>query len=259
MIIIDESKCNGCGLCCKDCVRNALELAGKKARLVGSCMKCGHCIAICPQNAVAIEEYDMSEVKEYSSDCFGLDAEILLNTIKFRRSIRNFDQRPVDKEQVLKIIEAGRYTPTARNTQNVEYIVVQDEIKQFEQISYKQLCKVAERLNRVNRILKKDAMIFDPNDDSFMFKGAPLVILTVSEHEVNAALASANMELMAEAQGLGVLFVGYFTAVANQSKEIREMLKLKKNQKVVTCLALGYPNVKYQRTVPRNAPMVQWR
>ncbi|NTV91531.1 MAG: nitroreductase, partial [Clostridiales bacterium] len=74
-----------------------------------------------------------------------------------------------------------------------------------------------------------------------------------------AALASSNMELMAEALGLGVLYVGYFTAGANQSREIIKLLDLKNEDKVVTCLALGYPSVKYLRTVPRKTPVIRWR
>jgi len=37
------------------------------------------------------------------------------------------------------------------------------------------------------------------------------------------------------------------------------MLGLGKNQKIVQCLAIGYPSVKYQRTAPKKKASIQWR
>jgi len=31
-----------------------------------NCFKCGHCIAICPANAISTSEYNMNDVKEYN-------------------------------------------------------------------------------------------------------------------------------------------------------------------------------------------------
>jgi len=45
--------------------------------------------------------------------------------------------------------------------------------------------------------------------DSFFFKGAPLVIIVSARNEVDAALASSYMEIMAESLGLGVLYSGF--------------------------------------------------
>jgi nitroreductase len=187
----------------------------------------------------------MSEVIKYDKESFNIEADVLLNAIKFRRSVRNFQKRPVEKEKLLRIIEAGRFTPTARNQQNVEYIVVQDNIEELEQVTVKEY-------NRVQGILKPIS------EENFIFRGATALILTISPHTVNASLASANMELMAEALGLGVVYVGYFTNIAAHSEEIKRMLGLNESQKIVTCLALGYPAVKYQRTVPRKKPVIRW-
>ena len=34
---------------------------------------------------------------------------------------------------------------------------------------------------------------------------------------------------------------------------------VEENQKIVTCMVIGYPSVKYQRTVPRNEAKVTWK
>ena len=55
-IIIDESKCNGCGLCVSVCKDFSLEIKDNKARVADSpvfgCIGCGHCMAICPKDAI---------------------------------------------------------------------------------------------------------------------------------------------------------------------------------------------------------------
>ena len=85
-------------------------------------MQCGHCVAVCPVKAVSIPEYDMADVAEYDKDSFTYTPECFLNAVKFRRSIRSYKDRRVEREQLLGLIEAGRYTATAVNTQSVSSV-----------------------------------------------------------------------------------------------------------------------------------------
>ena len=77
------------------------------------------------------------------------------------------------------------------------------------------------------------------------------MIIVSGKDDVNAALASSYMEIMAESLGLGVLYSGFFRVCAGISGKLRKLLELSKGHKVVTCMVIGYPSVKYQRIVPR--------
>ncbi|MGE5403472.1 MAG: 4Fe-4S dicluster domain-containing protein [Candidatus Saccharibacteria bacterium] len=57
-IIIDEAKCDGCGLCISPCVEGALELVNGKAKVVREdlCDGAGVCIGECPQGAISFEK-----------------------------------------------------------------------------------------------------------------------------------------------------------------------------------------------------------
>lgn len=263
MVNIDIDKCIGCGLCVKDCVGNVLELRDKKAyRVSEECILCGHCVAICPKNAVTIDEYDMNDVEDYNKEACYVDDTVMLNTIKFRRSIRNFKEKQVEKEKIDKIIEAGRYSPTAKNDQNVSYIVVQNELPQLRKEAMKSFRKLFKFAKAVDKVINIKGIYFDRmniDEGDFLFKGAPTLILVVSEHPVNASIASTNMESVANAQGIGVLYVGFFTAVANRNRKIKKMFNIKGKKKIVTCLAIGYPNVEYKRSAPKKKAQVQWR
>jgi Pyruvate/2-oxoacid:ferredoxin oxidoreductase delta subunit len=60
LIVIDESKCNGCGQCVSACAEGALKLVDGKARLVSDvyCDGLGACIGECPTGALTIQQRD---------------------------------------------------------------------------------------------------------------------------------------------------------------------------------------------------------
>lgn len=63
IIRIDESLCDGCGLCVPACVEGAIQIIDGKARLVSEtyCDGLGACLGDCPQGALTIEERDAEE------------------------------------------------------------------------------------------------------------------------------------------------------------------------------------------------------
>ncbi len=57
IILIDEAKCDGCGLCVTACAEGALEVVDGKAKLVSEtyCDGLGACLGECPRGAISIE------------------------------------------------------------------------------------------------------------------------------------------------------------------------------------------------------------
>ncbi len=250
-ITIDQDRCTGCGLCVGDCLVNDIELADGKALAHNqNCFQCGHCLAICPQKAVEPDK-GREDIKEYEEGPFTLEPETLLNVIKFRRSVRRYQAKEVERDKLEKIIEAGRFTETASNSQGVSYIVIQKEITLIREIAAKKLKRLVKIGYNISGL--------DIDKGDFLFRYAPAVILTLAKSEVDAALAASRMELMAVAQGLGVFFSGLFVIIANHDKKIKEILEMQEDEQIVTCLATGYPDVKYFRTVPRREARIRWK
>jgi Fe-S-cluster-containing hydrogenase component 2 len=72
IIVIDEEKCNGCGLCAKACAEGAIKIIHGKAKLVSEtyCDGLGACIGNCPQDAIKIAQreakpFDEEATKEH--------------------------------------------------------------------------------------------------------------------------------------------------------------------------------------------------
>ena len=273
MMNVNNEKCVGCGICVKDCFPKCIELIDEKAKINNvTCMKCGHCIAVCPKGAVSTDEYNMEEVRDYNEAEFKIESDTLLNFIKFRRTTRQFKDKDVETEKLLKIIEAGRFTQTGTNAQNVSYIVVKDNIEQLKEIALESLKnrgeEILENLNSKTVPFKRYAQMWikmyngykeNPKLNDKLFFNAPALILVVSDSQVNGDLASSNMELMTNAQGLGTFFSGFFAMAAQGNEEIRELLGLEGNKEIITCMVIGYPNVKYVRTVPRKDASILWK
>jgi nitroreductase/NAD-dependent dihydropyrimidine dehydrogenase PreA subunit len=262
MVIIDKETCIGCGLCAGDCLAHAISLEGGRAEVVKDCFHCGHCVAICPTGAVRFEgeEYDMRDV-EPLGEGFGIAPEQMLHAIKSRRTIRQYQKSPLSRAELETILEAGRFSPTASNAQNVSYIVFSEKTEELRALAMEELRKLRFNEEDFYKVFPPPMSLSRVHfeDDDFLFKGAPALILTVSPHAVNAAIASCNMEMQAAAMGLGALYVGFFTRLAAASQRLRDYLGLRPEDTVVTCLALGRPAVKYQRTVPRKKAKADWR
>jgi nitroreductase/NAD-dependent dihydropyrimidine dehydrogenase PreA subunit len=269
MIYINKEKCITCGLCVKDCVSGNIEIKDDKANVMKDrCLLCGHCIAICPENAVSMDHYSMDDVKEYSVNDFMIEPERLLNFIKFRRSVRHFRKEMVEEEKLLKIIEAGRFSPTGSNRQEVSFIIVQDKLPELRRLALEKMSEITSLQAQQNpgllALAQRWATMFEsdkelPGKDDFLFYNAPVIILLVSSSPVDASIAASNMELMTAAQGLGAFYCGFFVRAAQDNDKIKDLLGLGDTEEVKVCLVLGKPDVSYRRTVPRKAPVIRWK
>lgn len=276
MMVVNTSLCIGCQKCVKDCFPNDIEIIEGKANIKNkTCMECGHCIAVCPKNAITSDEYAMEEIKAYDPQTFDVDPSNLLNFIQFRRSIRQFKSQPIEQEKLKKIIEAGRFTQTATNMQDVAYTVVTKKLDTLKPLVYESLKEVGvntlkqlegiestEQTKKMKRyaslwVNMYDAYLQNATNDKVFFN-APTIIVITAQSELNGALAASNMELMTNALGLGTFFSGFFVRAAADNEKIMNLLGLDQTRKIIACMVIGYPAVKYLRTVPRKEADIRW-
>lgn len=147
-----------------------------------------------------------------------MDCETLC---KARYSLRKFSDRPVEKEKLEKILEAGRNAPTACNLQPQRIFVLQSK----------------EALQKADRCA---GCHFDP-PVMLVIAWDPTVAWTRKEDgrtygEVDAALAVGQMMLQAADLGLGTTYVGMF----EPEKLLKEFPQME-GLVPIALLPLGYP------------------
>ncbi len=134
--------------------------------------------------------------------------------IKKRRSVRKYLDKKVEKEKILKILEAGRLAPSAMNKQPWDFIIVQDQ-------------KTREKI-------AKDTFFARFLDQ------APLVIVGVGDpqlkyYKIDVSIALQNMVLQATELGLGSCWIGDF-----REEKVKKLLNIPKKKKIVCLISVGY-------------------
>ena len=265
-VVLNREKCIGCGACVLDCPRALFYVEGEKARVrEGFCIGCGHCVAVCPADAVRLPGGAEEEIRPYDPETFDIPVGRLLNFMMFRRSVRRFQPRPVEEEKLALLLEAARYSPTGGNRQMNRYILLGRAQEEITELTLRTLYQAAARAEEDPAL--KDMLYYrdkftqmyaawkERGEDPLFYR-APLVLLTVARSpggsgRLDAGLASANVELMAHALGLGACYVGFFTMAAALEPALYQRLGVRGQEEVVSVLAMGYPDVTYRRTVNR--------
>jgi len=149
----------------------------------------------------------------------------IFEVIEKRRSIRKFKPNPVAKEDLRKILEAGRLAPSGGNRQPWYFIVVRS-LK-----TKKALSIVA---NNQKFIADADTLIVALGVPGV--ENRPLSSTRIP-YKQDPMIAIEHMILAATALGYGTCWIGAFN-----ENEIKKILKIPKNLAVVALLPAGVPD-----------------
>lgn len=263
MVTINQELCIGCGICAEDCFAEVIAMEAGKAKVEKSCIECGHCVALCPAEAVSIPEYEMEDIEPYNQASFDVKAENMLHAIKFRRSIRNYKPDKIEQDKAARVLDAGRYTATAKNRQGTRFIFVQEHLEEFKNMVWSTMPDVIERLKKEAPPYAENFTKYyerwqkDSQDDKLFFN-APAFLLVATDNLLDGGLAAANMENAAVSEGLGVLYSGYLMRIISSSSTLTKWLETEGRQ-IACCMLLGYPAITYLRTAPRRKGDIVWK
>lgn len=196
---------------------------------------------------------------EYAPERFDLDPEVLLNAMRFRRSIRRFNGEKLTRSELEILLDAGRCAPTASNSQSVAFTVVDGEFEELRVKIWESLARAARESGRKLMLRRYEQYLEAPEAPDTLFYGGRQMIVVTSLGRVDGGLALANMELMAHAMGLGALYCGFAAHAIESDEELRALFGLTEKRKIDSCLVVGRTDLKFRRTAPRNPARAQWR
>jgi nitroreductase/NAD-dependent dihydropyrimidine dehydrogenase PreA subunit len=300
---VDRDKCTKCGLCIQNCpfrVWEAGEDGYPRQRQDYECFSCYNCMVACQKGALSIVDPYHVDEGFYATQPHPLPFKLPISprdakgnpdewnaierAVFNRRSVRNFRDRPVPETLIRRVLEAGRFAPSAGNCQPWKFIVVTDKalIDEMNQAAYNVL-NMMYLMYRNDSLVQNLAAAYeaDPNPGLYdpriilgglgaiarrygpVFLNAPVVILiagdtrAISGPEINIGICGQNMNLVANSLGIRACWVG-FAQVINMVPPLLDKLGVHDPWKISTSMVLGYPKFKQDGVVPREFRPITW-
>lgn len=255
-ININKDLCCGDALCVKVCPTRHFKMANNKATLNPTpCIACGHCIAICPKEALSFQD-DQGEHFGSALDKSLLPSiQSLESTIKFRRSTRFFKNSPLSSQDIEQVFDIARYAPTAKNQQYIKWILLNNKEKVEELTSI--VIDIVKDMPELAFLAKAHS-----RGDDILFRHAPSLLFAYCEKEhtygtVDCSIATAYADLAFNSLDIGTCWAGYAMTIAKHSNKIHEYLGLTDDMIIQTALMLGYKALHYKYIPPRLAPQIK--
>ena len=159
----------------------------------------------------------------------------LLDTILNRRSVREYQDKPVPEKLINDLLKAGAMAPSAMDRQPCRFIVITNKEK------IRELSDKVKIQGGLLGSVGKYAEQFKLKED-VIFYGAPLLIFIAAEkgRSLDCALAAQNMMLRAFDVGLGSCFIG-FANMLNDDRETLRGISITDSQELFCPLIFGYP------------------
>ncbi len=140
-----------------------------------------------------------------------------------RRSIRAYDSRNVEEDKLVRILDAGRLSPSAGNRQERRFVIVRDPGTR----------KALSEAARNQKFVAEAPIVIaacSVESDYVMACGQPA-------YPIDTAISVDHMTLQAVEEGLGTCWIGAF-----DEKKVKKLLNIPDNVRVVQLLTLGYPS-----------------
>jgi nitroreductase len=232
---------------------------------------------------VESEEIEETKLKPPES---GADFNPVEDVIYRRRSVRYYRRKQVPEYLIRRILEAGRFAPSAGNAQTWKFIVVRDQTMIRDMTAdIVDACKRGMKLadytkpGREKRKWIADALMrlrtneFHPvpfgamklisEGELGVWHGAPTVILMLADTRtpgdpcIDIGIAGQNMVLVAHSYGLGTCWVSFCKPLSYTSKW-KKRLGLRTPYRLITSLAIGFPRGNPDGYVTRETQAIDW-
>jgi len=181
----------------------------------------------------------------------------VLRNIRERRSIRKFQDKPLPREILTQIVEAGLWAPSAMNRQPWHLTVVQGRAH-IDRIN-------AELKAAVERMPENRYKAMVGNDAYYAGYKAPVLIIVSADPtlslmgEADCACVLQNMFLAAHSLGAGSCWINQLGSVCREAgfRALMDTLGVPSGNYIHGAAALGYPDAD-PKTPPRKEGTVNW-
>ena len=188
-----------------------------------------------------------------------------MTIFKERRSIRSYEERPLDEKDLSIILEAGSYAPSGGNSQTTHRIVITNRtiLRRLEELVQEEFAKMEIKEDTYKSL--KNSILRSKQSSYTYDYGAPVLIVVANKKGYGNAMADSaamieNMMLQAADLGIGSCYINQLHWLDNNPvirKEISS-LGLKEDETITGGLALGYAKSQPGSELKRTGNPVTW-
>jgi nitroreductase len=233
-----------------------------------SCIKCGHCVSVCPVSALALAGLEPESCQPIEAQGAPASPAQLELFLKSRRSIRLFKPDPLPDETLKKLFEIADYAPTGLNRRQVRWQLFSkpEDVKRLAALVVGFMKDLLAESPEQGASLALDKIVkaWELGADPIM-RGAPQLAVAHAPGSDGMAQTSGDialeyLELAAHALGAGACWAGYFHfAAIRRYKPLLDFLALPEGDAVLGGMMLGSPALTYKRLPLRPPLQVSWR
>jgi nitroreductase len=162
----------------------------------------------------------------------------ILDLIRERRSVRQYQDKPLEEEKLRQILEAARLAPSASNSQPWHFYVVRDREKR---VALAGKMPLGSSLVINSFIAEAPVVIVATAGPVDLLHRVAAFIVNKQWYYLDIGIALEHMALTAWELGVGSCWVGWF-----DEKKVKSLVGIPPGEEVVALLTLGYA----QPTVP---------
>ena len=243
-------------------------------------------MAVCPAKSINVEGlsysrdfFEISETSEAETSFFDM--------IATRRAIRNFQDKPVPKELLEKIVRSIAFAPPGFTPIKTEIVVVQDTevirkalpymIEVYDYLVKAMKNPIARffirrkvgkaKFNTIEShvvpLMKNRLPELKKGVEDTITRYAPAMIVfhadpNAENYEADIYIALSYGFLAAHTLGLGACAMDLIPPAIQNNQELRKLFLIPGNNVVVASMILGYPKYRYPRGVKRELKSVTW-
>jgi nitroreductase/NAD-dependent dihydropyrimidine dehydrogenase PreA subunit len=271
-ILVNQELCTRCGICANVCAAafgmgiidhpDENTLPAVSPAKAGLCIRCGHCEAHCPTQALLLNDRPDEKVRLPST---AIAPEDLGWYLRKRRSVRHYSKEPVPKEIILELLDIARYAASGCNGQPVEWIVIHDKEKvhRVAELTIDWMRTLLNTGHPMSAFVPGLIAAWDGGNDVICRNAPHLLVAIIPEGNPIAAfdgiIALTHFDLAAPAHGVGTCWAGFVAGAAREFPPLLMELGIPEGRTISYAMMFGHPRYKIHG-LPRRKPLqVTWK
>ncbi len=146
--VIDEKKCNSCGMCAQICQFSSILVLAEKAVVFPElCHACGGCLMVCPVGAITFENREIGIIESgRSGDVLFVHGKLNVGQIMSPPLIKQTKEKIADNGIAVIDSPPGTSCPVIESVKNTDYVILVTEPTPFGLSDFKLTVEVLDKL-----------------------------------------------------------------------------------------------------------------